>query len=74
METPPCLLPWAIAELVAASSHSGTITLADRYGLLAAILSHSLSNEEQAAIDRLLYATYRGRLKIVDELSVIAIL
>ena len=63
------LLPSALSDLFAQSSISGCITLADRYGLMAALLEESLTTEEQYSIDRLLHAVHRGRLKIVDDLS-----
>ncbi|MEB3830527.1 hypothetical protein [Phormidium sp. CCY1219] len=63
------LLPNAIAELMAQVSATRQITLADRYGLMAAILADSLEEDERFSIDRLLRSVRRGRLKIVDELS-----
>lgn len=63
------LLPGAIADLFAQVSRSGKITLADRYGLMAALLDDSLSQEERDAIDRMLYSLYRGRMKVVNEIS-----
>lgn len=63
------LLPGAVADLFAFASNSGTLTLADRYGLMAALMEDSLTEEERAAIDRLLRSFYRGRMKITDELS-----
>lgn len=63
------LLPNAISELFAQSSHSGYITLADRYGLMAALLEDSLNDEERRSIDRLLRAVSRGQVRVVDELS-----
>jgi hypothetical protein len=65
-------LPCAISDIFAHASRSGQITVADRYGLMAALVSDSLSEEDRQAIDRLLHAARRGRLKIVDELSAIA--
>jgi len=62
-------LPSAISELFLQSSLSGKITLADRYGLLAALLNESISEDEIHCIDRLLYSLRRGRVQIVDELS-----
>lgn len=64
-----CLLQFALAELFVQVSCSGNITLADRYGLLAALLQDSLSEEDRHSIDRLLYGVRQGRLKLVDELS-----
>lgn len=71
MFTPAILLPGAIAELYAQVSNSGEITLADRYALMAAMFDESLGDEERHAIDRLLRAATRGRLKFVDELSTV---
>ncbi|AFY66465.1 hypothetical protein [Geitlerinema sp. PCC 7407] len=69
MQTPLSLIPGAVAELFAYASLTGNLTLADRYGLLAALLSDSLTDEEQASIDRLLYAIYRHRVTVADDLS-----
>ncbi len=63
------LLPGAISDLFAQVSTSGKITLADRYGLMAALLEESLTQEERDCIERLLRSVRRGRLKIVDEIS-----
>jgi hypothetical protein len=71
MQTQICLLPSAIAELFAQVTYSGKITVADRYGLLAAILDEFLSEEERFSIDRLLRSVHRGALITVDELSTI---
>lgn len=65
------LLPNAISELFAQVSHSGQITLADRYGLMAAILDESLEEEQRLAIDRLIHAIYKGRIRVVNEISAI---
>lgn len=61
------LLPGAISDLFAQVSDSGRLTLADRYGLMAALLEDSITEDERAAIDRLLRALRRGRMKIVNE-------
>ncbi len=66
------LLPSAISELFAQASLTGTITLADRYGILAALLKESLSEEEVYCLNRLLYALRKGRIKVVDEISTIS--
>lgn len=63
------LLPHAISELMAQVSATRKITLADRYGLMAAILEDSLDEEDRLSIDRLLRSLRRGRLQIVDEIS-----
>ncbi len=74
MLTPVCLLPDAISELFVQASSSGKITLADRYGLMAALLDESLAQEDRELIDRLLRAVRRGRLEIVDDISSVFIL
>ncbi|WP_071593321.1 hypothetical protein [Kamptonema formosum] len=68
---PVTLLPTALSDLFAQATTSGRITLADRYGLLAAMFDESLSEEERFSIDRLLRSVCRGRVKMVDELSVV---
>jgi hypothetical protein len=68
---PVNLIPGAIADLFAQVSSTGCITLADRYGLMAALLDDSLEEEEQRCIDRLIRALYRGRVKMVDEISAV---
>lgn len=65
------LLPGAIAELFAQASTRGILTLADRYGLMAAVLAESLADEELCAVNRLLRSVCRGDIKIVNELSMI---
>jgi hypothetical protein len=64
-----CLLPSAISEMSAQAARTGKVTLADRYGLMAAILDEKLNYEERRAVNRLLWAIVRGRLKVVSELS-----
>jgi hypothetical protein len=72
MQPPVRLLPGAISDLFAQVSRSGKITLADRYGLLAALLEDALTEEERASIDRMLYALWRGRMKVVSEISALS--
>jgi hypothetical protein len=66
------LLPGAIADLFAQASYSGKITVADRYGLLAAFLEDKLTDEERESIDRLFHALHRGRMQVVSEISAIS--
>lgn len=66
------LLPGAIADLFVQVSSSGEITLADRYGLMAAILEETLTEEERASVDRMLRAYHRGRMKVVSEISALS--
>lgn len=62
------LIPGAIAEMLASTSDSGLLTLTDRYGLMAAILDESLDEQEQRAINRLLRAVLRGKLKVTNKI------
>jgi len=45
------------------------LTLADRYGLMAATLDESLNDEDRGCVNRLLRAVLRGRVRMVNELS-----
>ncbi|MCT7948675.1 hypothetical protein NG798_02625 [Ancylothrix sp. C2] len=67
----PLLLPSAVSELFAEVTTSGRVTIADRYGLMAALLDESLDDEARYSIDRLLRAVCRGRVQIVNELSAV---
>lgn len=69
MQSPVRLIPGALSELFAQVSSSGKITWADRYGLMAALLEDSLTQDERESIERLLHALQRGRMKVVDEIS-----
>lgn len=63
------LLPNAISELYAQVSNSGQVTLADRYGLMAAVLDETLDKEQRMAVNRIIYGIYKRKLAIVDEIS-----
>lgn len=60
------LLPGSISEILATAGETGKISQADRYGLMAAMLEESLGEEETRAINRLLRAINRGRIKITQ--------
>lgn len=60
-------LSLAISDLYARTIVTGKITYSHRRVLMEAICSAGLGDEERSAIDRLLWATVRGRLTIVDE-------
>ncbi len=69
VKMPPVqLLPGAISEILASSSQTGRLTKADRYGLMAAAFDELLVEEERRAINRLLRAVVKGRVKITNEL------
>jgi len=65
------LIPGAISEILASVTDTGSLTLADRYGLMAAVLDDSLDEEYRHSINRLLRSVIKGRVKIVNELSAI---
>lgn len=66
------LIPGAINELIASVRDTQKLTQADRYGLLAAILDESLTEEERRSIDRLIRYLIRGKIEVVDECSTLA--
>ena len=74
MEPPVMLLPFGLSEMLAQVTETGCITVADRYGLMAAVLDESLGEEYRSCIDRVLHALHRGRLKMVDELSTVMVM
>ncbi|HLO49061.1 MAG TPA: hypothetical protein VK211_11655 [Kamptonema sp.] len=71
MEIPLYLTDSAISELFAQANATNCITVADRYGLMAAVFDESLNEEERRSLNRLLRSICRGRIKIVEELSAI---
>lgn len=64
------LLPGAISEILASVADTGSLTLSDRYGLMAAILDEDLAEEDQRCTNRLIRAVLRGRVEIVDQFPV----
>ncbi|MGB0563967.1 MAG: hypothetical protein ACPGVO_19530 [Spirulinaceae cyanobacterium] len=62
------LLPGSIAEMLAATSQTGVITKADQYGLQAALLEETLSEEELRAVNRLLRGVKRGKITVIESL------
>ncbi len=65
------LIPGAISEILASVTDTGSLTLADRYGLMAAVLDDSLDDQDRYSVNRLLRSVLKGRVKIVNELSAI---
>lgn len=65
----PCLIPGALSDLFVDVSQSHSITLADRYGLMAALMSDHLQEEELASINRLLRSIRIGKIQIINEIS-----
>jgi hypothetical protein len=66
-----CLLPNGFSELYASAILSHQVTLADRYGMLAAVLDETLTDEERYGLNRLIRLVCRGQIEIVSELSVV---
>lgn len=63
------LIPGAINELLATVTDTRCLTKADRYGMMAAILDESTSDEERGSLDRLLRSFMKGKIQICDDLS-----
>jgi hypothetical protein len=63
------LIPGAINDLIATVSDTQCLTKADRYGIMAAILDESTTEEERGSLDRLLRSFVKGRIQVCDELS-----
>jgi len=69
MQAPIYLTQSAISELFAQANATNRITLADRYGLMAAVFDESLDEEERRSVNRLLRSVCQERIKVVEELS-----
>ena len=63
------LLPGAISEMLVSAAQTGNLTLADRYGLMAAIMDESLNEEEIRSINRLVRSVIRGRVQVDQNIS-----
>ncbi|MDW8201994.1 MAG: hypothetical protein RML75_12430 [Cyanobacteriota bacterium SKYGB_h_bin112] len=63
------LLPTALSEMFLQVTKTKTISKADQYGMLTALLDDSVNEHDLQSIDRILYAVRRGRVQVVDELS-----
>ncbi len=63
------LIPGAISEILASVTDTGSLTLADRYGLMAAVLDDSLDEQDRHSLNRLLRSVIKGKVKIVNDLS-----
>jgi hypothetical protein len=61
------ILPSAVSEIIATSADSGLLILADRYGLMAAILDEFINDDE--ALNRLLLHVIRGAIQLIDQIS-----
>lgn len=57
---------YPIAELFYQVCQAGHLTRRDRQQIMSAFLSEALTEEEKAAINRLVHAVRRGWLKVLD--------
>jgi hypothetical protein len=64
------LLPGAISEILASVADTGSLSMTDRYGLMAAVLDESLDEEDRLSTNRILRAVLRGRIKLIENCSV----
>ena len=62
------LLPGSIAEMLATARQTGQLKRTDQYGLMAAVLEESLSEDETRAINRLLRSVKQGKVEVRDDL------
>ncbi|MCL1471758.1 hypothetical protein [Argonema antarcticum] len=69
--SPVNLLPGAIEELIATVTDTHRLTKADRYGMMAAILEESTTDEQRGCLDRLIRSLVKGRIQVADELSIV---
>ena len=69
--SPVNLLPGAIEELIATVTDTHRLTRADRYGIMAAILEESTTDERRGCLDRLIRSFVKGRIQVADELSIV---
>lgn len=67
--SPVNLLPGAVSEILASVAETGVLTLADRYGLMAATLDDHLDEDDRSSLNRLLRSISKGRVKVVADLS-----
>lgn len=63
------LIPGAISEMLVSTSKTKVLTLADRYGLMAAIMNEFVGEDELEAINRMIHHTVKGRIALVNQFS-----
>lgn len=61
------LIPGAISEMLVSVAETGRLSLGDRYGLMAAALNDSLSEDERRAVNRILRGAIKGRIQVVAD-------
>ena len=68
--SPVNLLPGAINEIIATVADTHRLTKADRYGMMAAILDESTTEEQMRSLNRLLRSFVKGQIQVADELCI----
>jgi hypothetical protein len=63
------LIPGAISEMLVSTSKTKVLTVADRYGLKAALMSEFIGEEESYALNRMLRYIVNGRIQVANQLS-----
>ncbi|OCR02807.1 hypothetical protein BCD67_18270 [Oscillatoriales cyanobacterium USR001] len=66
MQTETISSECAIAEIFCQVCKSGKLTRTNRHSLMFALLDYTLTEEDRSAIDRLIHATRRGWVTILD--------
>jgi hypothetical protein len=61
------LLPGAISEILVSVRDTGVLTKADCYGLMAAALDDSLSEEDRRSVNRLVRAVRKGKVRVIQD-------
>jgi len=63
------LIPGAISEMFVSTSETKVVTLADRYGIMAALMNEFIGEEELQTLNRLIRYIVKGRIQVVNQLS-----
>jgi hypothetical protein len=63
------LIPGAISEMLVSTSKTKVLTVADRYGLKAALMNEFIGEEELYALNRMLRYIVNGRIQVVNQVS-----
>ncbi|KPQ39326.1 MAG: hypothetical protein ACLFM4_03790 [Phormidium sp.] len=63
------LLPGAISEILVSVRETGVLTRSDCYGLMAASLDESVTEQDRRSINRLIRSVRRGKVQIIDDLT-----
>jgi uncharacterized protein YyaL (SSP411 family) len=56
--------------IIASVADTHRLTKADRYGMMAAILDESITEEQMRSLNRLLRSFLKGQIQVTDELCI----